>query len=157
MSHATWIAVWMLWYVCIVIRNCCHVNCDLWIVVWKYPSSFLTIFDVCVQLHESQGCQVILTKIRVHVWKAIRRRLKIPYVGNMGIKIKGETWAAKTFLTVFSLKIRNLIFFKFFWHSYHKIKICKHKIIHHITARIRPYLYTSAPHLWSSTMEFMEC
>ncbi len=105
----------------------------------------------------SQGCQVIMWKIRENVWKAIRRRLKNPQVGNMGIKIKEETSPVKNFFKIFSLNIRNLIFFNFFWHFYRKIKIRKHKIIHHTNARIRPYLYTSAPHLWSSTMEFMDC
>ncbi len=104
-----------------------------------------------------QGCQVIMRNIRVHVWKVICRRPKNPYVGNMGIKIKGKTSTANNFFTAFPLNIWNIIFFKFFWHSYHKIKIHKHKIMHHTTARIRPYLYTSAPHLWSSTMKFTDC
>ncbi len=70
----------------------------------------------------------------------------------MGIKIK---W--KNFFTDFSLKIRNYIFLKFFWHSYHKIQIHRHKIIHHITTRTRPHLYASAPQLWWFSVMGQKC
>ncbi len=68
---------------------------------------------------------------------------KNPQASNMGTKING-----KIFFTESSLNIRNLFFFKFFWHSYHKIQIHRHKITHHTTTRTHPYLYASAPQLW---------
>ncbi len=49
----------------------------------------------------NQGCQVIMRKIRIHVWRASRGRLKNPYVGNMGIKIKEKTSPVKNFLPFF--------------------------------------------------------
>ncbi len=36
MKHTSQIAMWMLTYVCIVIRNRRCINRDLWIIVWKY-------------------------------------------------------------------------------------------------------------------------
>ncbi len=49
MNYAKQIAIWMLWYACIVIWNHCYTNSDLLIVVWKHPKCLLAKVE-----HDSQ-------------------------------------------------------------------------------------------------------
>ncbi len=53
-------------------------------------------------------CQVIIRKTRIHARRAIRRRLRNPQSGNVGIKKKEENFASEAsenFFTDFSLNI----------------------------------------------------
>ncbi len=86
-------------------RPSTHVSGD---ILWEFFDDRLISLPLA-----GQSCQVIMRKFRVHVRKAIRRRLKNPTVCNTGIKIKRKTLPAKNFLPFF-YKYTEFNFFHIF-------------------------------------------